>query len=326
MKVISIELLEAINTQTDALKVSFDDDSEALMFYHYSDALQFQDKEVIVTFREEYYNGRLWSTVNTLVEAVKIQTVDSAKDFKLFAKEIDNSANIVFADLKDGDNFLSAIMFCTEQKFEASAKARWIELTVRDKNMKYAKMRLFNYDATTLNLAGSYVLCDVTKNAYGFTTSFVQVCDLAPKETEDVVLAETYVLNSIADIPDLIAYNENHNYVETMKSYIEGFKGSVIIKLAMELSQLTCYENCLPDVNFKLVKKAVFLSHSYVLSPASPISKQTLSVIKALSKEIVDNKVVAAMIDYNSATKETETYKTIKKCGEDLMELRYYHD
>ena len=329
MKVLKIELLESLNDQTDVLKVGFDDDSEALMFYKYGDSLKFVNQEVIVDFRSEYYHGRVWDAVNTLVEATKIHTVDAEADVKLFAKEVDDYSNVVFADLEDGDNSLGSIMFCTDQRREASDKARWISLTVRDKNMKYATLRIFNYDTNAANLVGQYIMCDISKSAYGLSTKSITKCDFVAKDSEDVVLSEQYVARSISDCEDLVTFNDKYSYINSMKNYVETFKGAPLIRLAMELSQLQCYKNCLSDVNFSLLKHAIVMSYGYTLTKNSALSRKVTNIIKTMNPVLEHYNKIAVILDDDETNdelkKEKIIYRAIKTCGDDLMKVRYMY-
>ena len=174
----SIEKLKEVSEDTDILRVVIDNDVKAYMIFNYAESLVFLNEEVIVSYRKDIYEGKIELFINTLTIPVKITTLDKDKGIKLFTEQSDNNSNVSFMDLAPGSNMLGAIMYCISSSYESSDRAVWLELKVRDKAGRVAKLRLFDPEFGVAKFDGMYIKASIKRNDYGLSTREIRPMDL----------------------------------------------------------------------------------------------------------------------------------------------------
>lgn len=331
MKVTEITVLENINETTDVLNVKFDDDSTALMFYKYADALKYINEDVYVEFREDIYKGNVTTFINTVTETLKVHTLDSAKNIKLYAETVDNQSNVVFQDMKDGDIKLNAVMYCTAQEFRSSERTNsyWVELTVRDSVFKLLKLRLFDYESRDSNFVNKYIRCDITKSMYGLSTTVIMLEPNQPEVPIEVELAVTYINDIIAEDSNVAEVYNTVDFIGNARKYNDpkGY-GMSLVALAFELSLMKTYENLLPGCNWDLLRKALMLSHMYVCNGKSTLTRSLQNIVWVSKLPVTHRQEIIHIYDNNeddtSTFIERDLFYLIKHNTEELMKVRYW--
>lgn len=326
MVVTGIEILDNLNLDADVLLVSFDDDTQAYMFYKYADAMKFVNQDVIVTFREDMYKGEVVSVVNTFTETTRVHTLESDDNIKLYSEDVDNHSNVVFADLEDGSTMIDAIMFCTECSYESSNRASWVELTVRDSRFKLKKLRLFDYDNANANLKGRYIKCDIRKNKYGLSSNAIIPDDTLPLETPDVAICRNYVMSYFQNRQSIRDMLEKMDFWDKCSCYVSGCAGGEYVSLAYELRTLSTYKDMLPGLNYDALDLALLATHMFVTKEDDDMSHELRGII-ALSSNPVDYRLQAMKIidgeKNDTLSAEKALFKNIRETASQLIGIRY---
>lgn len=260
----SITKLEEVSSGYDMLLVTIDEDIKAYMIFKYADCLQFVNQEVIVSYRQDIYNGKIETFINTLTVPTRVTTLDREDKIKLYCNQEDNNSNVCVADMEDGSTFLGAILYCTSCSYEGSKKASWVALKVRDKAGRITTLRLFDYDTAGLDFSGMYIKANVKKKrAFGLQTDEIRPMDLDFAPNPEVTICKTFIANYF--LQDSAMYNvlNRTKLLDYMEEFIDLEKGYLLVRAAVELDLLEELKNMFDDVDFQALSYAILLRYGY---------------------------------------------------------------
>lgn len=319
MKIDTITTGDCFN---EVLEVTIDNTITALWIYKYSDALQYVNKEVIVEYRDDIYKGVLRKFINTLTVLTVVSTLDKKENIRLYSNQIDEHSNITFCDLNDGDSKVHAIMYCVEQTYESSARASWCSLTVRDKMMRIATLRLFDYDKE-VDFTGKYISADIRKSKYGLQCEMVYEVSSEFTENIEVTIGRQFIMNHFSDDETALKFINSTGILEGLATQVDYERGYGIVRLAMELAMTEQFYNVTNDIKIKAIEHALLASYSYVTN-TTPLSAAIRSVVVASRYSWPDVLTVLKLLDPACEDRpvEYEVYMNIKKTIASIIDIR----
>lgn len=319
----AIALVETKPVIGDLLQVEFNHDMKAYWFYPYNDALQFLNKDVIVEFRKDVYKGEMCDFINTFTVNAVVTVLDKEQDFKLFCNEEDNNANVYFDDIEDGTSRQGAIVFCTSQSFESSSKAAWMELVVRDKKMKTAILRIFDYESKDVELEGHYVVTSLSRNKYGFTSDLVKALPQDAYANPELALGRKYVENFFADKDDAREFIQRAGIYNALENDIDYEKGYGFVRLAMELAMVDSMKNITNDIDLHAISCALLASRASVMRSSS-FSPMVTNILIAKQFRWRNQRLVMQLLDdaLTEQPKEREVMRNIQNTVAALLAIR----
>lgn len=289
----------------DLLKVVVDNLTTAYWFYDYADALQFVGQEVIVDYRMDMLDGNMQQFIKTFVRPKVITTLEKQDNFKLYLDQQDNNATVSFAEIGVGDTAYACCVFCSKCEIKSSQNATWLELLIRDKFMRVAKLRLFNYDAKE-DYTGTYICCDLERNQYGFKTSQIIPAGGDVMVNEEIVIAKKFIENFFATDAialDYIAKTGLFNYLEEHVDYEKGYG---FVRLAAELSVADALKNVTKDIDVTALCQAILCRYGYLTKPASVLSPYYNNLSLAQKFMFPNRRCVVCCLDDLSAEELAE--------------------
>lgn len=319
----SITVLERTSHYGDLLSVKIDDGTTALWYYTEADAMRYVGQEVIVDYRSDIYKGQMRTFIKTFTIPTVVHTLDRDNDFKLFLEAQDNNSNIVFSEFENGDSKMGCIVFCTQQRYEASEKAVWMELIIRDRTMHTAKLRIFNYENKDAQLAGRYVTGSLVKSKYGFQSR--EIAPLGGEQTAnpEVDLAEQYIKNYFAQDVNAMTYINRTNLLEVLKQHVDYEVGYGLMRMAMELELVSAMRNVTCDVSLQMLSHVILASYGFHIR-SSKLSPSLNNVIIASQYTWPSGTDVTVMLDECAESKPREyaLWQNIKQTVNTLLEIR----
>lgn len=318
-----IEKLESKAMLGDLLRVTFDDLPSALWFYDYAEAMKFLNKEVIVDFRMDIYNGIQSNFINTFTIPTVINTLDKQENIKLYLDQVDNQSNLSFNEIADGESRQGCIVFCTSCEFKSSGNATWQELIIRDKSMHTAKLRLFNYDNKAANFAGKYVMTELIRNQYGFRSELISPVPGEVAANPELDIAEQFIKNYFSTDVIAMQYIAKYNLLDNMKNHVDYEMGYSLVRMAMELSMVDSMHNITKDVDLEAIGEAIMLSYGH-LCKNSVLSPSVNNITMSMGFNWNNKVVVLQLLDDALVEKpaEAKVYQSIKNCVAALLEVR----
>ena len=317
----SISLVKHLNDDCDLLQVTIDNSVNAYWIYSYADSGKYLNQEVIVDYRQDMLDGRLERFIATFIVPSVIQTLDATQDFKLFTDAVDNYSNVSFNDIQPGENCAQCIIYCTKSEYKTSPKAVWHELTVRDRNFRIATVRIFDYDVRNLELAGSYIRCDLARNKYGFQTDFVSTVNQECPPNPEIELAKTYVLNYFSNNTAAQTFMTKFDIINTLLRACDYEIGYGFVRMAMELSMVNSMRNITNDIDIDIIAEAILTSRGY-LSRNSKLSSNVNNIMMAMSFPWKDKEKLLQLLDFESDLPEAKVLKNVKATVDELLEIR----
>lgn len=324
-KCTAIELVEGARdgVHADLLKVTFDSLESAYWYFDYSQSLQYVNQDVIVEFRSDIYNGNLEKFIKTFVLPTVVQTLEKKDNFKLYIETEDNNSNLSFKEINIGETRSGAIVFCVASEFKSSANAVWQELIIRDKMMHTAKLRIFDYDNSSAEFAGKYVLTDLSRNKYGFQSDNVAPVNGEMAVNPEISVAEQYVRNYFQDDAVACDYMSKMNLLEKLYEVVDFELGYAIVRMASELAMLDSLYNITKDLNLKAMSEAILCSYGHY-ARKSKLSDSVNNITLMLSFPFEDRALVAQLLDKALEEKPQEyaVLQNIKETVNTLLEIR----
>ena len=276
----------------DLLQVTVDGQT-AYWMYTYADAVKFLNKEVDVEYHSDFLDGKVAKFVSNIVEPQVIQTVDKVENIRLYSNQVDNESNVSFNDCVEGETIPSAKVFCLQMEYASSTKAKWAQLTIRDRSMRTAICRVFDYESTDPDLTGSYVCCDLMLTKYGFNADCVTPVSGISTADQDKVLAKTYIENVLASHPIMKAFADKH----AITANLEAMHNTELIRLASELEISRTLMNVSGAYDVLSIQEALLCSYIYAENPDSVMSHETLAIIHAISTKWENKQLVCQILD-----------------------------
>lgn len=260
--------------KNDLLLVNIDNDVQAYWFYDYAKAQEFINKDVIVEYREDILDGNMRTFVRTFTVPTIVNTLDKKDNIKLFCDQTDNFSNFSFTEIQTGESKPACIFYCVKQEFKASDKSHWMELIIRDKLMRCAVLRIFDYDNIHSELAGHYAVAELSRNSFGFNTSMVAPvnkgeCPVNP----EISIARQYIMNYFSDDKTALEYINATKVLDCLEDAIDYEVGYGLVRLATELSFVDSMQNVSKDLDLRAIGEALLCKRGYMTrtSALSPI-------------------------------------------------------
>lgn len=323
-KCTSVVLVEHLNKDDDLLEITIDGTVKSYMVAKYGEILKYLDQDVIVTYRSDFYKGRLCQFIDTVTVPTHVATLDREENIKLYVEQEDNFANVCFADLQEGETKLNAEMYCVSHTYNSSPNAVWAELVVRDKSMRLAKIRLFDYDYNKYNYAGRYIRADIQKSKYGLTSKLIQPLDENSAINPEVAIAKTFILSVFKDDESMLSLISENNLLEAMEQVIDLEKGYTLVRAAHELSLAQELFNMTNCIDVKLIKRVILLSYAHTLTAGSVYSESFCNMVNVSKMSIDDKQRIMLLLDTedNADLKERFIIADIRKTVDTLLSIK----
>ncbi len=257
---------------SDLLLVTINNSTQAYWIYKYEDALKYLNQDVVVDYRKDILDGNIQQFIKTFTIPTEIKTLSKEDNIKLFTDMHDDNSNVHFSDIELESTAVSATVFCISQEFLSSAKAKWMELKIRDMDMKIGILRIFDYENIAAELAGKYVMTNLSRNKYGFQSDFVIEAPGTPADNIEIKVARQFCENMIAADAASLSFVSKYNLFDNLLEYVDYEQGYAIVRLAMELAMTDAMINISNDFDILSVKQALLASYGYttresILSP-----------------------------------------------------------
>lgn len=319
----SVELVESISGG-DILKVVIDDNVEAFWMYNYSDALNYVGKEVAVDYRTDIYKGNMCQFINTFIVPTVVQTVDKKENIKLFCDQEDNQSTVSFNDMLMGETKQGCVVFCISSEYKSSSAAVWQELVIRDKFMRVAKLRIFDYTNVGVEFAGRYVLTELTKSKYGFQSTLITPVDGLTSVNPEITIAKDFIQTYFAGNPEALSFITNNHLISFLEEHIDYEAGYGLVRLAMELSMVESMYNITKDVDLVSIEEALIAYRGY-LTRSSVLSHTVNNIIVSTSAKWHDKKKVMLLLDIPQEDEdlpERKVFNSIIETVDTLLSVR----
>lgn len=310
------------NGDIDLLRVTIDNTVVAYWFYDYADSMQFLDKEVIVDYRKDIYEGEMRQFIKTFVIPTVVNTLDKTEGFKLYLDQEDNQANTSFREIKIGETKYGCIVFCTHQEYKSSSSANWAELIIRDKFMRCAKLRIFDVDNKE-DFSGTYIHCDLSKSKFGFQTNQAVAVGGYMAENKEIAIAEQFVRNFFADDKVASDYLNKTALLDRLKNVVDYEKGYATVRLAMELAMADAMRNITKDVDITAICQALMCRYGHY-TRSSVLSEQVNNVFIAQQFMFPNRKCVVLCLDITNTERpdEAQIYQHIIDTVDNVLRIR----
>lgn len=318
----SVTKVETVGTVDIMLVVV--DDVEAYWFYDYTKALDFVNKEVIVTYRDDFYQNRKVTAINTLAVPNIINVIDKHTNIRLYSDAEDNQSNISFNEIEVGKHRDGCTFYCCEQKSRSSASADWIELTIRDRLFRTAKLRVFDPENDN-SYEGKYCIATLSKTKYGLQTDLIsaRTGDIAPNP--EITIAREYINQFFTDDVEAMTFMANTNLIACMDDYMDYEKGFCLVRLATELCLCEQFYNVAKNIDVRTLTHAILASYGYCTSPNLPLSKETRSVMTATRSKWSKLQLMLSIIDPGNIENEPlerDLYRRVKSMADCIIDSR----
>lgn len=292
----SIVKMKEVSEDTDILRVEIDNDVKAYMIFNYAESLVFLNKEVIVSYRKDIYEGKIELFINTLTIPVKVTTLDREAGIKLFTDQSDNNSNVSFIDLAPGSTMLGAVMYCISSSYESSDRAVWMELKVRDRAGRVAKLRLFDPEFGVAKFDGMYIKANIKRNDYGLNTKEISLMDLEFPPNPEIQIARTYIENYFIGDADMLAVLQRTKLLDFMQDYVELELGYALLRAAIQLDILSELRNVFNEVNFKAISYAIMMQYGYITKASLAQYSASLRAITFTLQQNLPSDVAALVL------------------------------
>ncbi len=325
MTLTKVDLVKHLQQELDLCRLEFDNGSDsAYIIWNHTNMVTYLGGEVICTFRQDMLDGTVQKFVNTLARVGVVHTLEREDNIKLYVDKVDNHCTICFRDIAEGHTAQRATVYVVNVEQDSSARATWWDLTVQDRDRRIAKLRLFNPEGSDSDYKGRYILCDIRRNKYGFSTDGIVTVDSTFSYSPEVEIAADFVLKTFAEDTDIVHALQRTNFIETAKRLVTEEPGYILVRLAMELDIANEMANLLGEVDIKVVKRALLLDKFWLLSSASPFSREIVGYAMAQNARIPNVKP-ALLTLYSEEPTMTSTRRlvqSIKHLADDLVKVK----
>lgn len=277
MVLTGIELITKFSEEQQLMKLTFDNGKDsAYIIWEHASLLQYLNSDVIATFRRDMYNGHVEKFINTIARLHTIQTVERAERARLFTDVEDNQSNITFSSIEEGTTATDAIVYVLRITYDSSSKADWADLTIQDRQRKIATLRIFSPDKRIEDLNGHYILTNIRRNKYGFSTDTVVTVDSQIPLNPEVEIAERFIEQAFDACEDIKKFLASSQFFEYAKEDVQEERGYILVRLAIELSLAMEMDNLMKEVNIETIKICLLLEKLHLMS-ASQLHPELVS-------------------------------------------------
>lgn len=291
----AIDLVEKLS-DVDVLKVTLSDGTTPYWFYNYSRSLEYVDKEVIVSTRNDMYHGNMVEVINTFVMPSKVNVVEKHENIRLFCDGEDNFASLSFNEIQEGETKPCCLFYCVAQTPKSSAQSTWVEYIVRDKTLRTMKLRVFDSDNPNAELAGHYCMASLTKSKYGLQTREIAPANGECPRNPEIDIAKEFVMNYFESDMVAMSFMRDLNFITKMETVVDYEAGYGLVRLAMELSMCEQLHNVTNSIDIKLIEHALLASYAHNCSEL-PFSPELRNVVLAMRTKWPNSSKLVAMID-----------------------------
>lgn len=318
----SIEVVEKFN-DSDLLKVTIDNVTEAFWIYDHAEALKYLNQEVIVDYRWDIFKGEKKQFINTFCMPTVVQTLDKHDNFRLYVDVEDNQSNVSFNEINNGETRQGCIVFCVSSEYKSSPSAQWMELIIRDRLMRVATLRLFDYSTKAVEYTGKYVMTELAKSKYGFTSELISPIAGESIPNPELEIAKKFIVNFFKDDNWACDYMNKHNIVGFLSEAVDYEVGYGLVRLAMELSMLENYHNLTKDFDLVAIGQALLCARGHVCR-SSALSSSFNNVLMASQFNWPNKRLVLTLLDeaLSDKPKEYTIYKSIKDSVDLILKTR----
>ena len=282
MNITKVQLLEKFEAELDLCEVEFDNGADkALIIWNYTNLIGYVGGEAIVTFRMDMYKGQPARFINTLARVGVVHTLEREDNIKLYVDKLDNHCTISFRDIAEGHTAQRVTVYVVSVDVDSSARATWWDLTVQDKDRKTAKLRIFNPEGSDTDYKGRYIMCDISRNKYGFSTNAIVTVDSQFSYSPEVAVAEKFIMDTFANDLGALQAIQSTSFIEIARQYVAEEPGYVLVRLAMELDLANELANLTGDVDMGLVKQCLLLDKFWVLNNTSEFHREIVAYASA---------------------------------------------
>lgn len=319
MKISKVTLVEKFDTELDLCELEFDNGADrAYIIWNYTNLVTYTGEEAIVTFRMDMYKGAAARFVNTLAKVGVVHTLEREDNIKLYVDKLDNHCTISFRDIAEGQTAQRVTVYVVNVAVDSSARATWWDLTCQDRDRKIANIRLFNPEGSDADYKGRYIMCDISKNKYGFSTNTIVTVDSQFPYSPEVAVAEKFISSAFADDPGALQAMQATSFIEIAKHYVAEEPGYVLVRLAMELDVANELKNLTGDVDIGLVKQCLLLDKFWVLNNTSPFHHEIVAYASASRAKFPTAKTCLQVL-YSDDKERAATRAVVKAC-QDMAE------
>lgn len=320
----SITLVRSVPNMGDLLQVTIDNSTKAYWFYSQADAMQFVGQEVIVEYRKDILNGNPETFIKTFTVPTRINTLDKVENIKLYLEQSDNNSNVSFSEIADGETKQGCVVLCTKQEFKTSPNATWHELSIRDKSMHVATLRIFNYTNHKAQFAGKYIRTELSRSKYGFKSEIVYpVSDDEVAPNPELAIAESYIENYFKDDAEARSLIQSTNLMQFLKEYVDYEQGYGMVRLAMELAVVDSMKNITKDINLTAIGEALLCQRIY-LTRTSSLSPMVNNIFVAQQIRWSNRALVCQLLDdvLEEKPDEYSVMKDVQKMVSTILYVR----
>lgn len=297
----SVVLLEHAGA-VDVMEVVVDG-VKSLWFYDYSKGIEFAGKEVIVTYRDDFYQGKQVKAVNTLAVPNIVNVLEKHTTLRLYNDKEDNHSNLSFNEIPMNQTLDGCEFFVCSQENMASTSSNWIELRIRDKMFRVLTLRIF--DGVADNLVGRYCRGSLRRTKYGLQSDMLVPIDGECTPNEEITIAQEYIMQYFANDPAAMDFINKFNLIECMKKYIDYEPGYALVRLAMELCMTEQLINVTNTIDVQVLSQALLASYGFTVSSNAPFSHETNSVFRATNCKWPKFSALIGILDTGTVEKET---------------------
>lgn len=333
-RVESLKLLSHIKAGLDYCLIRIDFD-ELRIFGQYNDLVQYVGKYVKYSTAEDMYQGEIFTRVAEFCIEQTVQTVDRVENVKLLPQCMGERSICNFSSLalRAGDSEINCTALLCGYEKGASSKAKWVDLSLVDRNAKMFGLRMFtgellnNVDPELAleGMKGKYVRFNVSSTKYGLQTDRLEVIDYPVVPPPEVAVAISQIEQHVGGDEQLCEYMRAYQYIETLKNIIYGEPGYHLVELASELYMIDTLGDIACEYDCKLLQRAAVTSRGYLLPSKNQFSKVMLNTNKVLRSALKGDMALIGLLDLptDGGTPDKKVFYRIKKfCRQVINERR----
>ncbi len=333
-KVETIKLLSHLKAGLDYCEIQIDFDALKI-FGNYNDLLGFVGEIVKYEVAEDFFQGQTILRVVDLAFIRVIQTVSSEHEvMKLIpgARRRDEFCTVSVDAIRRGDKLENCIAVLYDTEKGSSNYSRWVDMQMVDMYGKSFVVRMFtdkildgvDEDLFFASAKNHYVRFSLASTKYGFQTESVLIENTVVAPPEEVEIAIKQIESALAVDEELLAYANQYNYIECLKSIMYCELGYHLVEVATELNILDTYNNVSREYDIKLLRRAIITSRGYLLPHKNEYSKTLLNTNMILRSGLKNDVKLIQLLDFQSGDipLDKRAYYRIRRMGRDIINER----
>lgn len=317
----SVTFIKHLDNGVDLCKVTIDFDTHYI-FDQYNNLLNFINKYVEYSTRQDVIDGMPATVINHMVDQFTVNTVAKQDGVKLIPENCDRAVcNFDISTLRFGDYEIGVIALLTGYEVSSSKKTKWIDCDMVDKLSHHFNLRIFiksvegDEDPCEVieSLVGHYVKFNVNYTKYGYQTDEVELVNRVVTVAPEVDIALSVINEVLSTDSELQEYVVMHNLLNTLKGRLDGDLGYELVYMAAELEMINAISNISDAYDVKVLRRAVLCSRGYKLTAGMKYSKSILNVNKVLKTLLKTDKHLISILDPMSEENVTATKRLYYK-------------